>query len=60
MEEEKNIKIRLKRSPIGYPNDQKKTLRALGLRKIGDVKTLPRNKQVLGMVRKVVHLIEKV
>jgi large subunit ribosomal protein L30 len=51
------IKVRQVRSGIGYGKDQKATLRALGLGKIGRVRTLPDNPQVRGMVRKIPHLV---
>ena len=51
------INVRQVRSGIGYRQDQKATLRALGLGKIGRVRTLPDNPQVRGMVRKIPHLV---
>ena len=51
------IKIRQIRSRIGRPNDQKKTLDALGLRKINAVVEHNSTPQILGMISKVKHLI---
>jgi len=51
------INVRQVRSGIGYSQDQKATLRALGLGKIGRVRTLPDNPQVRGMVNKIPHLV---
>ena len=51
------INVRQVRSGIGYRRDQKATLRALGLGKIGRVRTLPDNPQVRGMVKKIPHLV---
>jgi len=51
------INVRQVRSGIGYRQDQKATLRALGLGKIGRVRTLPDNPQVRGMVKKIPHLV---
>ena len=54
----KTLRIKLVRSPIGYTVRQKRTVEALGLRKIRQVKELPQNDAVLGMVKKVEHLVE--
>ncbi|MDR1369451.1 MAG: 50S ribosomal protein L30 [Dysgonamonadaceae bacterium] len=51
------IKIKQVRSRINCPKDQKRTLDALGLRKLGRVVELESNPAVLGMVNKVKHLI---
>ena len=51
------IKIRQVRSQIGCPARQKRTLEALGLGKINSSNELEPTPQVLGMVRKVNHLI---
>jgi large subunit ribosomal protein L30 len=45
------------RSGIGYGSDQKATLRALGLGKIGRVRRHPDNPQIRGMIRKISHLV---
>tara|TARA_B100001250_G_C19143795_1_gene504980 strand:- start:236 stop:433 length:198 start_codon:yes stop_codon:yes gene_type:complete len=54
----KKIIIKQKRSKIGRPSKQKKTLIALGLGKINKEVELVSTPQVLGMVNKVKHLIE--
>lgn len=51
------LKIKLVKSPIRCPQDQKDTVRALGLRKIGQEVVLPDNDAVKGMVFKVKHLV---
>jgi len=51
------IKIKQVRSRINCPKDQKRTLDALGLRKLGRVVELEANPAVLGMVDKVKHLV---
>ena len=51
------MKVKLTRSPIGNPKDQKATVAALGLRKMGAVAQLPDNDSVRGMVFKVKHLV---
>ena len=51
------IKIKQVRSRIGRPKDQKRTLDALGLRKINATVTHEATPQILGMVHKIKHLI---
>ena len=51
------IKIQQFRSRIGRPKDQKRTLDALGLRKINAVVEHEATPQILGMVAKIKHLI---
>jgi large subunit ribosomal protein L30 len=52
------IKVKLKRSYIGCTPNQKDTLRALGLKRIRQVRELPKNDSTLGMVQRVNHLVE--
>jgi large subunit ribosomal protein L30 len=52
------IKIKQIKSKIGYPADQKRTLEALGLHKIGQVVEKEDTPSILGMVAKVHHLVE--
>ena len=56
----KKIKVRQVKSGIGFAKDQKLTLRALGLGKIGRERELTDNDQVRGMIFKISHLIEVV
>ena len=51
------IKIKQVRSRIGRPKDQRKTLYALGLRKMNAMVEHNATPQILGMVKKVSHLI---
>ena len=51
------IKIQQIKSKIGYPVDQKRTLEALGLRKIGQVVEKEDTPALRGMIRKVHHLV---
>ena len=51
------IKIQQIKSKIGYPVDQKRTLEALGLRKIGHVVEKEDSPSLRGMIRKVHHLV---
>ena len=52
-------KIRIKqiKSRISRPKDQRRTLDALGLKKINSVVEHNATSQILGMVKKVSHLI---
>jgi large subunit ribosomal protein L30 len=54
------IKITQKRSVIGRSGRQKATMEALGLRKINATVEVEVTPQILGMVRKVSHLVEVV
>jgi large subunit ribosomal protein L30 len=52
-----NLKITQKRSVIGWPKDQRATVRGLGLRRIGHTVELENTPSVRGMVKKVIHLV---
>jgi len=54
----KKIKITLVKSPIDRPERQKKTLKALGLNKTNATREVEATPQILGMVRKVDHLVK--
>ena len=54
------IKIKQTRSAINRPARQKATIKALGLRKLNHVVEHEATPQILGMVKKVQHLIEVV
>jgi len=53
----KRIKIRQIRSGIGFEKNQKATLRALGLERIGRVREHPDNPAIRGMVATIPHLV---
>ncbi len=53
----KKIKVTQVRSQIRRPQDQKRTLVALGLRKMNQVVEHDASPTILGMVNKVKHLI---
>ena len=53
----KKIKITLVKSPIDRPERQKQTLVALGLNKLNASREVEATPQILGMVRKVEHMI---
>lgn len=55
MEKVKIIQIK---SKIGRPKDQKRTLEALGLKKINCVVEHNATPQIIGMINKVKHLIK--
>ncbi|MBM3656944.1 MAG: 50S ribosomal protein L30 [Actinomycetota bacterium] len=55
---DKTITVRQKRSQIGSMPKTRATLRALGLRKIGDTNVLPDRPEIRGMIARVPHLIE--
>lgn len=52
------IKITKVRSVIGRPARQKRTMEALGLRKMNQTVEMNATPQILGMVRKVNHLVK--
>ena len=51
------IKVKQIKSKIGYPVDQKATLKALGLHKISQVVEKEDTPVIRGMIRKVHHLV---
>ena len=52
------LKITLKRSPIGYEKSQRATAEALGLRKRGATVVQPHTPSIRGMVFKISHLVD--
>jgi large subunit ribosomal protein L30 len=54
----KKLKITLVKSPIDRPERQKLTLKALGLNKTNSSKEVEATPQVLGMIRKVEHMVK--
>lgn len=55
---DKKIKITQVKSSIGRKYDQERTLKALGLGKIGKSREIVDNDSVRGMLFKVKHLVE--
>ncbi len=51
------MRITLKRSPIGTPEDQRAAVRTLGLRRLGQSVVRAWSPEVEGLVRKVRHLV---
>ncbi|HPW19092.1 MAG TPA: 50S ribosomal protein L30 [Candidatus Aminicenantes bacterium] len=52
------MRVTLVRSPIGYPRVQRLTAAALGLRRLQSHAVLKETPAVLGMVRKIAHLLK--
>jgi large subunit ribosomal protein L30 len=55
---DKKLKITLVKSPIGAVPKNKKTVEALGLRKVNQVVEMPDNAAVRGMIQRVNHLVK--
>jgi large subunit ribosomal protein L30 len=53
----KVLRITLVRSPIGYAERQKKTVRALGLRRMNQTVEHADTAQIRGMIAKIPHLV---
>lgn len=54
----KKIKLTKIKSSIGAPNKQKATVKALGLGKIGSSITHKQTPDIMGMAKKIKHLIK--
>ena len=54
----KKLKITLTRSLIGYKQDQRATVRALGLGKLNSTAVQEDNPTIRGMIHKVEHLVK--
>jgi large subunit ribosomal protein L30 len=52
------LRIKWVKSSIGYPKDQKATIRSLGLRKLQQTVEHEDQPVIRGMIRKVRHLVE--
>jgi len=53
----KLLRITLVRSPIGFPLRQKRTVRALGLRRMHQTVEHPDNPAIRGMLASIPHLL---
>ena len=53
-----NLKVTLVKSPIGAVPKHKKTVEAMGLRKVNKTVELPDNAATRGMVKQVQHLVK--
>jgi large subunit ribosomal protein L30 len=56
--EKKILRVTLVRSPIGYPEPQKRTVRALGLHRMHQTVEHEDSPSVRGMITKIVHLVQ--
>jgi large subunit ribosomal protein L30 len=54
----KALRVTLLKSPIGYPERQKRTVRALGLRRINQTVEHADAPEIRGMISKVSHLVQ--
>ena len=52
------LRITWKKSAIGYEKDQKRTIEALGLRRLGHAVEHQDSRTMRGMITKVRHLVE--
>ncbi|TYB92348.1 MAG: 50S ribosomal protein L30 [Kosmotoga sp.] len=52
------LKITLKKSPLGYDYRQRRTVKALGLRKVQSTRILDDLPQIRGMIKKIEHLLD--
>lgn len=51
------VKVKMVRSPIGYPSDQRATLKGLGLTRMNQERELEDTPSVRGMIFKVKHML---
>ena len=58
MSSERKLQIKWTKSSIGYSRRQKGTIRALGLRRLGDVVEQADTAVIRGMIDKVSHLVQ--
>jgi large subunit ribosomal protein L30 len=58
MTSERKLRIKWVKSSIGYSRRQKGTVRALGLRRLGDVVEQADTPVIRGMIDKVSHLVQ--
>jgi large subunit ribosomal protein L30 len=58
MSSEQRLRIKWVKSSIGYSRRQKGTVRALGLRRLGDVVEQTDTPVIRGMINKVSHLVQ--
>jgi large subunit ribosomal protein L30 len=54
----KKLKVTLKKSPINKIKKHKRTLKALGLTKIGRTRMFPDNDAVRGMLEQIAYMVE--
>ena len=54
----KMLRVKYVKSQIGYPQRQKDTLRALKLKRLGDVVEVKETDVIRGMINRVAHLVQ--
>ena len=52
------LRVKLVKSPIGYPKRQRETLKGMGLTRLNKEVLLKDTPPVRGMIKKVAHLVE--
>jgi large subunit ribosomal protein L30 len=52
------IKVKLIKSGIGFPKDQRDTIKGLGLKKLQQTRVLNDTPAIRGMIKKITHLVE--
>jgi len=57
-DKKQKLEIKLVKSAIGYNVNKKNTLKALGLTKMNKVVVKNKDNAILGMIKKVFHLVE--
>lgn len=55
---ENTIKVKWKKSAIGKPEYQRKTIEGLGFRRLHQILALPDRPEIRGMLKRVNHLVE--
>jgi large subunit ribosomal protein L30 len=55
---DKTIRVKWVKSVIGRTDDQKKTIRGLGFKRLHQTLTLPDRPEIRGMINRVIHLVE--
>ncbi len=58
--ETKQLKIKLVKSGIGFPQKQKRIIQGLGFHRLNQVVVRPDTPQIRGMLLKIRHLVEVV
>ena len=58
VEKKKTLRITLVKSPIGFPEPQKRTVRALGLNRMHQTVEHEDNPALRGMLSAVIHLLQ--
>jgi large subunit ribosomal protein L30 len=58
VEKQKRVRVTLVKSPIGYNQRQKDTVRALGLHRMQETVEHVDSPAVRGMIAKVIHLLQ--